>query len=164
MFASYGLPVQVVSDNGPQFVSGNFQLFMKSNGVKYIRCAPYHTSSNGAAERFVQSFKRAMKASENSIQSFQQRLMNFLLTYRSTPHSTTNEAPCTLFLNRRTLFDLLRPDVEERVVSKQADQKAQHDKHSKSRELFLGQRVLVRNIRPWQAWIPGTVVERKEPI
>lgn len=61
-------------------------------------------------------------------------------------------------------MDLLRPDVEERVVSKQADLKTQHDQHSKSRELFLGQRVLVRIIRPGQAWIPGTVVERNGPL
>ena len=166
LFASYGLPLQVVSDNGPQFASSEFKLFMKGNGIKHIRCAPYHPSSNGAAERFVQSFKRAMKASEKSNQSFQQRLMNFLLSYRSTPHSTTNVTPCSLFLNRqvRTRFDLLRPSTEEDVAAKQADQKLQHDQHAKPRELFLGQRVLVRNIRPGQAWIPGTVVERNGPL
>ncbi len=80
LFAAYGLPSQVVSDNGPQFASAEFKSFMKSNGIKHIRCVPNHPSSNGAAERFVQSFKRAMKASENSDQSFQQRLINFLLT------------------------------------------------------------------------------------
>ena len=107
-----------------------------------------------------------MKASEKSNQSFQQRLMNFLLSYRTTPHSTTNVTPCSLFLNRqvRTRFDLLRPSTEEDVASKQADQKLQHDQHAKPRELFLGQRVLVRNIRPGQAWIPGTVVERNGPL
>ena len=166
LFAAYGLPIQLVSDNGPQFVATEFKTFMKSNGIKHIRCAPYHPSSNGAAERFVQSFKRAMKASQKSDQSLHQRLMNFLLMYRSTPHSTTNVAPCTLFLKRqlRTLLDLLRPNVEDDVVSKQADQKLQHDQHCKSRELYIGQRVLVRNVRPGQSWIPGTVIERNGPL
>ena len=41
LFASYGLPEQVVSDNGPQFTSEEFQLFMKNNGIKHIQCAPY---------------------------------------------------------------------------------------------------------------------------
>jgi len=59
-------------------VTSEFKSFMKSNGIKHIRCAPYHPSSNGAAERFVQSFKRAIKASERADQSFHQRLMNFL--------------------------------------------------------------------------------------
>ena len=64
LFASYGLPRQVVTDNGPQFTSNEFSVFMKSNGVKHIKCSPYHPSSNGAAEHFVQTFKRSIKAAE----------------------------------------------------------------------------------------------------
>ena len=37
LFASYGLPEQVVSDNGPQFVSDEFAQFLKANGVKHVR-------------------------------------------------------------------------------------------------------------------------------
>ena len=33
---------------------------MKRNGIKHIRSAPYHPSTNGTAERFVQTFKKAM--------------------------------------------------------------------------------------------------------
>ncbi len=53
MFATHGLPEQIVSDNGPQFVSSEFAEFMKQNGVKHVRSAPYHPSTNGLAERFV---------------------------------------------------------------------------------------------------------------
>ena len=62
LFSSYGLLDQVVSDNGPQFVSEEFKIFLKSNGVKRIHCSPYHPSSNGAIECFVQTFKKAMLA------------------------------------------------------------------------------------------------------
>ena len=121
LFSCYGLPEQLVSDNGPQFVSEEFRSFLKRNGVKHIHCTPYHPSSNGAAERFVQTFKRAMQA-QKAESSFQQRLMSFLLTYRITPHTTTNIAPCTLFLKRevRTRFDLMRPDISGKVATKQA--------------------------------------------
>ncbi len=51
--------------------------------------APYHPSSNGAVERLVQSFKRAMKSSEKEGTTLEQRLSNFLLSYRTTPHATT---------------------------------------------------------------------------
>ena len=61
LFSCYGLPEQVVSDNGPQFMSEEFNAFLKSNGVKHIHCSPYHPSSNGAVERFVQIFKKAMR-------------------------------------------------------------------------------------------------------
>ena len=39
MFAAHGLPQQLVSDNGPQFISDEFAAFMKSNGIKHIRYA-----------------------------------------------------------------------------------------------------------------------------
>ena len=36
LFASYGFPLQIVSDNGPQFVIAEFKQFLKMNGVKHI--------------------------------------------------------------------------------------------------------------------------------
>ena len=61
MFSAYGLPEQIVSDNGPQFISTEFAEFMAKNGIKHIRSAPYHPATNGQVERFVQTYKRAMK-------------------------------------------------------------------------------------------------------
>ena len=87
--ASYGIPEQVVSDNGPQFTADEFVEFMKGNRIKHIRSTPYHPSTNGLAERFVQTFKRALKASEQSGRPLNYRLANFLLSYRTTPHGTT---------------------------------------------------------------------------
>ena len=74
LFGSYGIPEQLVSDNGPQFVSDEFAMFLKQNGVKHIRCAPYHPSSNGLAERFVQTFKTAMKVNGANSSNLSQKL------------------------------------------------------------------------------------------
>ena len=57
LFAKYGLLVHCVSDNGPRFGSEKFAHFLKLNGFKHVRVAPYHAVSNGLAERMVQSFK-----------------------------------------------------------------------------------------------------------
>ena len=35
LFARYGIPDQVVSNNGPQFISSEFGEFMKNNGIKH---------------------------------------------------------------------------------------------------------------------------------
>ncbi len=166
LFSSYGLPEELVSDNGPQFISDEFAGFMRANGVKHIRVAPYHPASNGLAERFVQSFKTAMKASMNSGISMTHRLANFLLTYRSTPHATTGVSPSSLFLHRciRTRFDMLRPDPGAKVNQEQSRQKEAHDLRAKSREFFIGQSVMVKNLRPGPDWVPGVIVECLGPV
>ena len=166
IFATYGLPRQLVSDNGPQFVSAEFSQFLKENGVKHIRCAPYHPASNGLAERFVQSCKKAVNAGERRGTPLQQSLAEFLLTYRVTPHATTNEAPCTLFFGRplRTRLDLLHPDPRARVLSKQEQQKRHHDVHSRKRHFQVGQTVVVRNFREGPRWVPGVLVEQTGPL
>ena len=100
VFARFGLPAQVVTDNGPQFVSSEFTLFLQRNGIKHIRVSPYHPASNGAAERLVQSFKRSLSAAAASTVSIRQRLAEFLLSYRTTPHAATGRTPFSLLMNR----------------------------------------------------------------
>ena len=58
LFAAYELPEQVVSDNGPQFSSEEFKDFMKGNHIKHMLSTPYHPSTNGLAERFIQTSRK----------------------------------------------------------------------------------------------------------
>lgn len=51
----------IVTDNGSQFVSAEFRTFCEELGVVLFRTAPYHTQSNGQAERFVDTLKRSLK-------------------------------------------------------------------------------------------------------
>ena len=131
IFSIHGLPQQIVSDNGPQFVSDQFVQFLKQNGIKHLRSSPYHPSSNGLTERFIQTLKKALKASKDEGTS-QQRLARFLLSYRTSP-ATIKENPCVLLMGRslRTRLDLLKPNHEKQVVDQQAHQKCKHDKHCK---------------------------------
>lgn len=62
MIAHYGLPEQGVTKNGPQFTLLEFSQCLAANGVSHIRRSPYHPSSNGAAERHVQTVKQLLKA------------------------------------------------------------------------------------------------------
>ena len=88
LFTCHVIPDQVVSDNGPQFIATEFGELLRNNGIKHIRCSPYHPSSNGQAERFVRSFKEAMIACKNDSLSLNHKIDNFLLTYTSTLHAT----------------------------------------------------------------------------
>ena len=139
---------------------------MKQNGIKHIKSAPYHPASNGLAERFIQSLKQSLKASANDGRTLIQRLSSYLLSYRTTAHSTTGVTPCKLLMQRdlRTRFSLLLPNTEQSVMEKQSAQKSSHDRRSRSREFIVGDRVLVRNHRPGPDWIPGTIIEVLGPV
>ena len=53
IFAQHGLPEIMVSDNAPNFISEEFEPFMRNNGIVHITFAPYHPASNGLAERLL---------------------------------------------------------------------------------------------------------------
>ena len=164
IFAHFGLSKQILSDKGTQFVSLEFSEFMKRNGIKHIRVAPYHPRLNGQAERFVQIFKQFFKAEGGG--SIKQKLAQFLFSYRNTPNSTTGQTPAELMFKRRlrTRLDLLRPDLDSKTSNKQADQKFKHDQHSKEREFLIGEPVLVQNFRGEPKWLKATITERTGPV
>ena len=162
LFSKYGFPLQIVSDNGPQFRSEEYQEFLKRNGVKSVRVSPYQPSSNGAAERMVQSFKRSLTSQDGG--DVQRQLHQFLLAYRSTTHATTGATPAKLFLGReiRTRLSLVKPNLQDTVMQKQSKQKEHYDAHSKYREFFPGDEVIVKDMRS-NDWWPGTIAERSAP-
>ena len=166
IFARYGLLTQVLSDNGPPFQSGEYEEFLRQNGIQRILVSPYHPSSNGLDERFGQTFKYAMESSaDNPASSIQRRDQNFLLSYRSTPHGTTNSSPAKLLLQRelRTRLSLVTPDIGSRVASKQDKMKSNHDMFAKYRETAIGDCVLARDHLSGHKWQAGTVVHQTSP-
>ncbi|XP_058816481.1 uncharacterized protein K02A2.6-like [Topomyia yanbarensis] len=57
--ARYRQPETLVTANGPQLTSDQFETFCDSNGITHLKTAPFHPQSNGLAERFVDTFKRS---------------------------------------------------------------------------------------------------------
>lgn len=92
MFARFGYPDTIISDNGSQFTSPELKAFIRELGARHVTTAPYHPSSNGLAERFVQSLQKALRKGK-STESLDETLHKFLLTYRNTPHATNKRGP-----------------------------------------------------------------------
>ena len=59
-FSTHGIRDTIVSDNASCFTSNAFVHFCIMNGIKYITSAPYHPSTNGMAERAVQTVKEGL--------------------------------------------------------------------------------------------------------
>ena len=161
MFSRLGFPEQLVSDNGPQFVSQEFKRFLEGSGVQHICSAPYHPSNNGLADRFVQSMKNTLKASHGQ-GSLHQWLNSFLLSYRNVSHSTTQVATAALLLKRQlcTNLNLLKPAKTKEIVHrKQQAQVERRGQRAKERTLRPGDNVLARNYSNSPKWISATILE-----
>ena len=166
LFARYGMPLHLVSDNGPQFISAEFKEFLHRNQVKHTLCPPYHPASNGLAEKYVQTFKR-MFGKLDTKYSLQHRVSKVLFNYRNIPHSTTGISPGELFLKRspRTPLSLVKPCLQRKVENSQAASKKQHDGNNPVMRTFdLNQPVKVKNARGGKVkWLPGVIVDIKGP-
>ena len=95
--------------------------------------------------------------------SLNQRLPNFLLLYRSTPHTTTGRSYAELFLKRqpRTRFSFLKPLLAQTVEDKQEIQRQQQDKTaSQEARIHGGDRVGVRSFRGGrEKWLWGNITK-----
>ncbi|XP_035904772.1 uncharacterized protein K02A2.6-like isoform X6 [Anopheles stephensi] len=121
IFARFGPPVTLVSDNGTQFSSEAFKEFCECNGIDHVRTPPFHPQSNGQAERFVDTFKRSLKKIRARNVSLEEALDLFLLTYRSTPNPALDQrTPAEVMFGRttRTIHHLLRPPAASESTAK----------------------------------------------
>ena len=156
-FAIHGIPTTLVSDNGSNFCSEEFEDFMRKNGI-------HHRITLHRTERAVQTFKDGMKkmSEEGSLET---RISRFLFKYRITPLSTTGLTPAEMLMGRkRSRLDLLHPDIRNRVQNEQMRQKEIHDQHGVDRRLQPGNTVYAREFGKQEKWCPGVITTKTGPV
>ena len=168
VFSTHGVPQKIVTDNGPTFRSEQFQAFTKENGIRHIFSAPYQPSSNGLAERAVQTMKQALRQMQGSGTIFD-KLSRFLFMYRITPRTSTGVAPSKLLMGRRlrSRFDLLHPEytLSKKVDDRQHYQKRAHDNQKPFREFREGDSVYTKDFTSSsQKWMEGIVAKVNGPL
>ena len=139
---------------------------MEANAIRHITSSPFHPRTNGQAERFVQSFKKAIKSASGDSACINKKLNSFLCKYRITPQGTTNETPSILMYGRniRTRLDIMKPDLTSTVVSKQYSSKAKHCGNV-VREFSEGDAVNVRDYRAnSEKWANGRIHSQTGPL
>ncbi|XP_062699301.1 uncharacterized protein K02A2.6-like, partial [Aedes albopictus] len=171
-FSRFGNPNTLVSDNGTQFTSVQFQQYCRENGITHLRTAPYHPQSNGQAERFVDSLKRGLKKlSKGEGSPTLEHLQTFLSVYRSTPNRNTPQStsPAEAFLGRpvRATLDLLKKPAPEAAGAKNLKQNEQFNRRHGAIKRDFEEDDLVyveQHFRNTKSWMPGRVIERKGSV
>lgn len=155
LFTTFGLPIMVVSDNGRQFRSEEMQNFLKENGIQSRFTAPFHPSTNGQAERYVQTFKNKLKAMMYEQGTLQDKLSKLLMMYRKTPNNSTGLSPAEMMFKRlyRTRIDLVKRDITTEMNNKKEDIVI-------NKEFNVGETVQIRSYDN-NKWKFGVVVGRK---
>ena len=112
-----GFPHTIVTDNAPCSTSEEFKGFCKERGIIHLTGAPYHPSTNGAAERLVQTFKQVRR---KSAQLPKKALLDFLRQYRRTP-TDSRFSPSQLLNGRqiRTKLHAILPSPAHIMQGKQ---------------------------------------------
>ena len=168
VFATHGVPEQIVSDNGPQLTSKEFADFCKLLNVEHRFTPPYHPNSNGEAERFVQTFKKALEKCIRGGRKVEEAVDGLLLDYRSTPHPATGLSPAFMLMGRqlRTPLEAVTANTQEienpEVTAKYRSQMRQnHDKTCRERSFKVGDSVYVQNPQPHgDRWFSGVITEK----
>ena len=129
MFACYGFPEEITSDNGPQFVSDTFKGCQREN-VRHRKVTPYWPQANAEVKRSNTTLEKALWATYIEEKDWRREIYTFLQNYRVKPHTLTGLAPAELMFGRniRTSYHRWKPTQLLRKLRKTKDQSlGRHD-------------------------------------
>ena len=163
IFATHGVPLEVVADNMP-FNSSEMRGFASEWGFNLTTASPNYPRSNGMAERYVQTVKSFLKKAEDS----QGDVYASLLAYRETAISGCPYSPAEMLFGRQIrskvpkLASSLVPkscEAKDVLERRQALQKSYYDRGTKNLPpLTTGDNVVVRTDKQ-TSWEPAVVVD-----
>ncbi len=97
----FGVPREILTDCGTQFLSKLFTEICTILGIKKLKTTPYHPSANGIIERFHKTIKTMISHYvDDHHDSWDEVLPFCLLAYRNLPHEATQESPFFLMFGR----------------------------------------------------------------
>ena len=100
IFSRYGMPHELLTDQGSVFTSKLTALMCTTFGISKIRTSPYHPQSDGALERWHACLKGMIKRSGVKLGEWDRQLKYLLFAYRDTPHCVTGFSPFVLMFGR----------------------------------------------------------------
>ena len=154
IFFTHGLPSSLRTDNGPQFTSEHFTKYLEENGIEHRRTTPLWPQANGEIDRHNRSILKRLRIpqAEGRNGKLKSEMDNFLMMYRSTPHSTTGVSPTELLFRRRIrtkLPHLQEFSIEDEVRDRNSERKekgkvyADCQRNARERQIREGDKVFL---------------------
>ncbi len=156
-FARFGIPNEVISDNGPNYASAEFTQFSKEYNFVHTKSSPKYPRGNSKSEITVKIAKSLLKKAKRDNQD----PYLALLQYRNTPITELGASPVQLLMNCRTRATLpitdklLQPTIQRKVQAKlekrQAKQKTYYDRGTKKLSpLKPGDTIRMKSNKTWE--------------
>ena len=110
IFTRMGVPREILSDQGSNFLSKLMEEMYKALGASHLKTSPYHPQTNGAVERFHGTLKSMLHKMRDDKRGWDVLLPSFLFAYREVPTVSTGFSPFDLMFGRhvRGPLDVLR--------------------------------------------------------
>ena len=130
VFSRYGLPMQLISDQGPNFESTLFREMCRLLKVDKVRTTPYKARTNGLIERWHKVLNTMLaKVVADNHRDWNVHLPYVCAAYRATEHNVTGYTPNFLFLGREAIMPIdltmevveLSPTDPETFVERQKE-------------------------------------------
>ena len=101
LFSRHGVPKEILTDQGTNFMSQLLQELYKMLGVKPVRTTPYHPQTDGLVERFNQTLKQMLrKIIDEEGRDWDKLVPYILFAYREVPQSSTGFSPFEMVYGR----------------------------------------------------------------
>lgn len=102
IFAIWGRPDVIQSDNGPPFNSTQFTTHWKREGIVHRTVCPYSPFMNGLIERQNEGIIKAVKCAREEGRNWRDAIEEYLMVYNNErPQSTTGVTPFELMAGRK---------------------------------------------------------------
>ncbi|CAG8555675.1 11033_t:CDS:1 [Paraglomus occultum] len=90
----HGIPSEITTDNGAEFVNSQFESLCKKNRIKQIKTTPYHPQGNGLVERYNQTLVRTLrKILDGGLTEWDNFIAPATFAYNTSVQSSTKSTP-----------------------------------------------------------------------
>ena len=176
VFLIYGVPTEIITDNGSHFCSSLYETLLKLTRCCHVKTTPYNPQANGQCERHNATLvPNLMALSNDSRSDWDKKLTATTFNYNATRHASTGYSPFELMFARSprfladissssssliyptapqyrqlisTFIDRLHRATRHRLLQQQDTTATRFNKHRLNPQYAIHQRVLIRNRNP----------------